>query len=242
MQLPLKPGVAPLNPNLPQLEKFNSLSLVKADYHCQLGPNGLELYALDLDDVNNKVKLTLLDTLQIRPKFDRSKQGSQTDQIEDQLGLNQLQDWDWLQTLVVICTSGTTGQPQAIPLTVSQLYFSAFGSAIRLGHQLNDVWLACLPPYHVGGLSAVLRCLIYQTCIRITDAKPTTIYESLTSCSLVSLTPSLLNELVNEIQQRESKSNVIYQRPDTLRAILVGGGPTSETLWKKLNNWACPFA
>ena len=233
--------VAPLNPNLPQPEKLNSLSLVKADYHCQLGPNGLELYALDLDAVNNKVKLTLLDTLQIRSKFDPSKQDTRTDQIEDKLGLNQLQAWDWLQTLVVICTSGTTGQPQAIPLTVSQLYFSAFGSAIRLGHQLNDVWLACLPPHHVGGLSAVLRCLIYQTCIHIADAKATTIYESLTSCSLVSLTPSLLNGLVNEIQQRESKSNIIYQKPDTLRAILVGGGPTSEVLWEKAQQLSLPI-
>ena len=228
---------APLNPKLTLQENLHSLTLVQAQYHCQLGQGGLELYAVEHHDSHTEPTLTYLETFELKSH----DVPNPTPQTEWRQRLNQLQDWDWQQTLVIICTSGTTGVPQAIPLSVSQLYLSAFGSAIRLGHDLNDTWLACLPPYHVGGLSTVLRCLLYQTCIHIVEAKAKAIYSALPNSSLVSLTPNLLNDLVDEINLQNTQTGHLYEAPSKLRVILVGGGPTNEDLWEKAHQLNLPI-
>ncbi|MCY3787627.1 MAG: AMP-binding protein, partial [Gemmatimonadetes bacterium] len=63
----------------------------------------------------------------------------------------------------VIHTSGTGGRPKAAILTYGNVFHSARGSARLLGHLENERWLCVLPLYHVGGLSIILRSLIYGT-------------------------------------------------------------------------------
>ena len=46
---------------------------------------------------------------------------------------------------LILLTSGTTGTPKQVPLTVGQLRASADASAARLGHADDDAWLCCLP-------------------------------------------------------------------------------------------------
>ena len=48
-------------------------------------------------------------------------------------------------------------------LTYGNHLWSAVGSALNLGLQPDDRWLACLPLFHVGGLSILLRSVIYGT-------------------------------------------------------------------------------
>src|SRR5262249_28593282 len=53
----------------------------------------------------------------------------------------------------IIYTSGTTGRPKGAMLTYGAHWWSALGSALNLGHHIDDRWLAVLPLFHVGGLS-----------------------------------------------------------------------------------------
>ena len=60
-------------------------------------------------------------------------------------------------------TGGTTGVAKGAVLTHGNFYWSAVASAANLGVRPDDRWLACLPLYHVGGLSIALRSAIYGT-------------------------------------------------------------------------------
>src|SRR5262249_50308821 len=53
----------------------------------------------------------------------------------------------------IIYTSGTTGRPKGAILTYANHWWSAISSALNLGLEPTDRWLACLPLFHVGGLS-----------------------------------------------------------------------------------------
>ncbi len=61
----------------------------------------------------------------------------------------------------VIYTSGTTGRPKGALLTYGNQWWSAIGSALNLGTQASDRWLACMPLFHIGGLSMLLKSVIY---------------------------------------------------------------------------------
>ena len=56
------------------------------------------------------------------------------------------------------------GRPRArSALTYGNHLWSAVGSAFNLGVDPADRWLCCLPLHHVGGLSIVMRSVIYGT-------------------------------------------------------------------------------
>lgn len=64
---------------------------------------------------------------------------------------------------VLVATSGTTGEPRIAVLTREAVRASARATSERLGVTSTDVWLACLPPSHVGGLSVITRALETDT-------------------------------------------------------------------------------
>jgi len=61
---------------------------------------------------------------------------------------------------IVVATSGSTGNPKAVVLTLDAVIASAAATSNRLQVSQDDAWLACLPPSHVGGLSVITRSLI----------------------------------------------------------------------------------
>ncbi|MFM7685393.1 MAG: class I adenylate-forming enzyme family protein [Actinomycetota bacterium] len=60
---------------------------------------------------------------------------------------------------LVMATSGSTGTPKGVVLTHDAVLASALASSARLGTGSDDIWLACLPLAHVGGLAVVTRAL-----------------------------------------------------------------------------------
>ena len=64
---------------------------------------------------------------------------------------------------IVVHTSGTTADARAVELTYGNWLWSALGSAVALGRDPEDRWLCCLPVWHVGGLSILLRSAIGAT-------------------------------------------------------------------------------
>jgi O-succinylbenzoic acid--CoA ligase len=62
---------------------------------------------------------------------------------------------------LVMATSGTTGEPKGVVLTHGAVAASARATSRRIGvDATTDVWWACLPLSHVGGLSVVTRSLV----------------------------------------------------------------------------------
>ena len=68
---------------------------------------------------------------------------------------------------LVVCTSGSTGQPRGVELTVTALGEAAALSAMTLGSQ--SVWLAALPVTSIGGLNPLLRSALAGTAPVIWD-------------------------------------------------------------------------
>ena len=116
-----------------------------------------------------------------------------------------------------ILTSGTSGAGRSIGLTYGNHLWSAVGSAFRIGVGPADRWLCCLPLNHVGGLSIVLRCVIYGTGAVVHDGfdvDAVGMSLDVDGVTLLSLVPTQLVRLL--------EAGVDLTGP---RAILVGGGP-----------------
>ena len=127
--------------------------------------------------------------------------------------------------LAIIYTSGTTGLPKGAMLTVGNFWWSAIGSALNLGVHRNDSWLACLPLFHVGGLSIVLRSAIYgTTCVLHETFDAEAVNESIDdgSITIVSVVAVMLQRMLDLRGDR--------RYPASLRCVLVGGGPAPESL------------
>ena len=128
----------------------------------------------------------------------------------------------------IIYTSGTTGTPKGAMLTVGNFWWSAVGSALNLGTLPEDRWLACLPLFHVGGLSIITRSAIYgiQAIVhesfdehRVNDAIDSD------GASIVSVVAVMLERMLN------ARGGVPY--PSSLRCVLLGGGPASTSLLER---------
>ncbi len=134
-------------------------------------------------------------------------------------------------------TSGTTGSARAVTLTAAQVLFGALGSAIRLGHHLDDRWLCCLPLHHVGGLSILARCAWLGTTVVLAprfDASAVARALDGGEVSLVSLVPTMLERVLDARAERPF--------PPSLRAILLGGAAARPALLARCARLTAPVA
>ena len=124
---------------------------------------------------------------------------------------------------VVMFTSGTTGEPKGVRLTLGNLVASATASAVRLGVAPGDRWLCCLPMYHMGGLAPVLRSALYGTTLLVQgefDAVRTGNALTEREATGVSLVPTQLTRLLD----------AGWRPPGSLETVLLGGAPASRSL------------
>jgi o-succinylbenzoate---CoA ligase len=66
-------------------------------------------------------------------------------------------------TAVIICTSGSTGEPKGVRLSAAALLHSARASLTRLGAGPGERWLCCLPVTHIAGIQVLVRSLVSDT-------------------------------------------------------------------------------
>lgn len=140
-----------------------------------------------------------------------------------------------LQSLVF--TSGTTGRPKAAMLTYDNHLYSANASAYRLGLDVNDRWLCCLPLFHVGGLAIIFRSCLYGTAVILHPKFDTaTISHSLDHdrVTLISLVPTMVYRLLDYRQG--------HPWPSTLRHLLLGGAATTPDLVARCQAFNIPLA
>jgi O-succinylbenzoic acid--CoA ligase len=131
--------------------------------------------------------------------------------------------WTRSDTAVVMFTSGTTGEPKGVRLTLGNLVASATGSAFRLGVSPGDRWLDCLPAYHMGGLAPAVRTALYGTTLVVQqsfDADETADVLSTYGVTGVSLVPTQLKRLLDSG----------WTPDDTLSTVLLGGAPAGDEL------------
>ncbi len=135
----------------------------------------------------------------------------------------------------IIYTSGTTGHPKGAMLTYGNFWWSAVGSALNLGTHNEDRWLACLPLFHVGGLSILLRSVIYGITAIIHDSfDPVAVNRAIDEDGVT------IFSAVSVMLQRMIEARGDRPYPPTLRCILLGGGPAPRNLLEACAQRAIP--
>jgi O-succinylbenzoic acid--CoA ligase len=155
----------------------------------------------------------------------------------DETVLSQLPEKDVpLRTLIdlsaaqaILYTSGTTGQPKGALITYGMLWWNAVGSALNLGHNPGDRWLACLPFYHIGGLSILMRSVIYGISVMVHEKfDPFLINRSIVedNITIISVVAVMLQRMLADLDINWGGARY----PPTLRCVLLGGGPAPYPL------------
>lgn len=133
-------------------------------------------------------------------------------------------------------TSGTTGAPKAVLHTYGNHWWSAIGSVLNLGLQEEDKWLLTLPLFHVGGLSIIIRSVMYGMPVyfmeRYDRDELLNAFER-KGVTIASLVTVMLKDLIARLDGR--------RLPETVRCILLGGGSVPEPLLHKVEQLQIPL-
>jgi o-succinylbenzoate---CoA ligase len=156
-------------------------------------------------------------------------------QPENEVSLRPLIDLS--STQAIMYTSGTTGQPKGAIITYGMQWWNALGSALNLGHNPEDRWLACLPLFHIGGLSILMRSVINGTSVMLHKKfDPSAVNHALVrdEISIISLVSVMLQRMLAALDSDGY--------PATLRCILLGGGPAPAALLAEAARRKLPLA
>ena len=112
----------------------------------------------------------------------------------------------------VLFTSGTSGEPKPVELTVANQEASAAASQAVFGYGPADRWLCPLPLFHIGGLAILVRCARAGATAVLADRLDAATLEGITLASVVAT------------QLRRLRDAGLTEAPG-LRAFVLGGGP-----------------
>ena len=138
---------------------------------------------------------------------------------------------------LVLQTSGTSGRARAAQLGLDNLIASAEASSELLGRSAHDRWLLCMPLFHVGGLSILVRSALDGVSFvlhRRFDAKQVAAAIDDEGVTRISVVPTMLERLLEARGSRRA--------PDALSLVLVGGGPASSALLTRARALGYPIA
>jgi O-succinylbenzoic acid--CoA ligase len=127
--------------------------------------------------------------------------------------------------LVVLFTSGTSGRSKGACLSWRNFAASALAAADPLGPAIAARWLACMPLFHVGGLSIVVRSVLFGGPIRLHSRfDAALVSDALDAGDIagISLVPTMLSRLLEHRGPRPA--------PAGLQVLLLGGAATSPEL------------
>ncbi len=126
---------------------------------------------------------------------------------------------------LVVHTSGTTGAPRPVVLSVGNVLANALGCFAALGHSRGERWLCPLPLSHVGGLMVLLRSAIAGTTAVLDVAGRDDV-------TIASLVPTQLARLLE----------AGIAPPASLRVVMLGGAPADPTLLTRARDAGWPVA
>jgi O-succinylbenzoic acid--CoA ligase len=128
-------------------------------------------------------------------------------------------------TFTVLYTSGTSGRSKGACLSRANFLASADGALERLGTVVAERWLACMPLFHVGGLSILMRSVRFGGPVRLLprfDAAEVSDTLDAGDVAAVSLVPTMLSRLLAYRGDRPA--------PPGLRVVLLGGAAAAPEL------------
>ncbi len=128
-------------------------------------------------------------------------------------------------TLAVLFTSGTSGRAKGACLSWRNFAASAAAAEERLGRAVGKRWLACMPLFHVGGLSMVARSLCFGGPVRLQARfDPVAVSDALDAGDVagISLVPTMLSRLLHHRGDRRA--------PESLEVLLLGGAAAAPAL------------
>jgi O-succinylbenzoic acid--CoA ligase len=125
-------------------------------------------------------------------------------------------------------TSGSTSSPKIVPIKRRQFFSAAQASKQNFKPTKNRFWLLCLPMNHIGGISVIIRSLLYHSAIYLVPGFEEKNIRSLLNNNkqfeAASMVPTMLERLLED-----SFFRVQYN----FKALLLGGGPISPELISK---------
>ncbi len=128
-------------------------------------------------------------------------------------------------TLAVLYTSGTSGRAKGACLSRANFLASAEAAEERLGPVVEGRWLACMPLFHVGGLSILMRSVRFGGPVRLLPRFDVAeVSDALDTGDIagVSLVPTMLSRLLTHRRGRPA--------PPGLRVLLLGGAAAAPEL------------
>jgi len=137
-----------------------------------------------------------------------------------------------------LLTSGSSGRPRVVRVTVGNLRASAHGSRERLDLSPSDRWFGSLSLSHVGGMALVTRAsevgsvLVLRGPFRVATFLVLLEDGSITHASLV---PTMLHQALEAWGGGRAA-------PGSLRCLLLGGAPAREELVKAALEAGFPIA
>ncbi len=126
-------------------------------------------------------------------------------------------DYSLRDEIAVVFTSGSSGTPKEVALSMRQVMMSALGSAARTGHDATSRMWGSLPLYHVGGLSLLFRALFCGASLHLSRFNARAFADACAEGTLshASVVPVMLSDILEQLGERPVHSNV--------RALLCGG-------------------
>lgn len=134
---------------------------------------------------------------------------------------------------LLIATSGSTGEPKNVMLSEANLEAAVRASRSRIPLGPGDVWLACLPLQHIGGIAIFYRCAEAGAAVllhREFDAARVREDMERHGVTHISLVPAMLARLLEA-----------GPPPAGMKYALVGGGPLSENLARRAHQAGWPI-
>jgi O-succinylbenzoic acid--CoA ligase len=117
-----------------------------------------------------------------------------------------------------VATSGSSGTPRLVELSLAALAASAERGATAVPFGPGDTWHASLATHHVGGLMLHVRAAVLGGAVRHAPLPRT--WADIDGCTHVSLVAAQLARLLEDPAGP----------PRTLKAVMLGGGPSPGAL------------